>query len=115
LGSPRAADQWQVNADVLGGLAEFERELIRWEKEYAMSKEQKTARELEAMIEVELNDPRVTVVVRPDPKIRWMASASAWEGTDKEPIERIDQIAERLRAKYDLKEDRACHACGGFL
>jgi hypothetical protein len=74
-------------------------------KDCTMSKEQKTARELEAMIEVEFNDPRLNVSVHPDPTLGWDADRTHWGSIETDAIKRLDQIAERLRAQYDLKED----------
>jgi predicted transcriptional regulator len=74
-------------------------------KAYAMSKERKTARELEDMIRAELNDPSVSVSVRPSKEVGWVTVTSTWFGAPIEPRRRMDQIAARLRAQYDLKED----------
>ena len=72
---------------------------------YTMSKERKTASELEDMIRAELNDSSVSVSVRPSMEVGWVTVTSTWFGAPLEPPRRLDQIAARLRAQYDLKED----------
>jgi hypothetical protein len=72
---------------------------------YTMSKERKTASELEDMIRAELNDPSVSVSVRPSKEVGWVTVTSTWFGAPIEPRRRMDQIAARLRDQYDLKED----------
>ncbi len=66
-------------------------------------KELKTAGELEAMIVAELKNPRVKVSVSPDPASGWHATASSWGAMNIGAIRQVQQIAERLRAQYDLK------------
>jgi hypothetical protein len=66
-------------------------------------KEQKTARELEAMILAELNNPSVSVLVYPKPAAGWYTMSSAQGGTDVGLSMMVQQIAERLRVHYDLK------------
>ena len=66
-------------------------------------KELKTAAELEAMILAELNNPRVKVLVAPDPASGWHATTSAWGVMNVAVFMKAQQIAERLRAQYNLK------------
>jgi hypothetical protein len=69
-----------------------------------MTKEPKTASELEAMICAELDDPRVDVSVHADPASGWHATPSHWGTVPTELIAKTMQIMQRLRAQYDLKE-----------
>lgn len=68
-----------------------------------MAKEQKTAGELEAMILAELNNSSVSVLVYPNPAAGWYAMSSAWSELDVALSIMVQQVAERLRAQYDLK------------
>jgi hypothetical protein len=69
-----------------------------------MAKEHKTARELEAMILQEAKDWRLRVSVQPDQAAGWHATAGTW-GRDRGLVARAQQIAQRLRTQYDLKEE----------
>jgi hypothetical protein len=69
------------------------------------TKESKTARELEAMIAAELNNPRIKILVTPDPVSGWHATTSAWGETNVAVLMKAQQIAEDLRLQYDLKEE----------
>ena len=66
-------------------------------------KEQRTAGELEAMILAELNNPSVSVLVYPNPTAGWYAMSSARAEIDVALSMTVQQVAERLRAQYDLK------------
>ena len=68
-----------------------------------MAKEQKTPGELEAMILAELNNSSVSVLVYPNPAAGWYAMSSAWGELDVALSIMVQQVAERLRAQYDLK------------
>jgi len=71
-----------------------------------LAKEQKTAAELEKMISDELGLPEITIRVYPDPG----SSPSSWDanagqrGSDATIELRVKQIAEGLRATYDLEK-----------
>jgi len=68
-----------------------------------MAKEQKTAGELEAMILAKLNNPSVSVLVYPNLAAGWYAMSSAWGELDVALSIKVQQVAERLRTRYDLK------------
>ena len=66
-------------------------------------KEQKTARELEAMIIAELNNPSVSVLVYPKPAAGWHTMSSARGAIDVGLSTMVQQIVDRLRVHYELK------------
>jgi hypothetical protein len=53
---------------------------------YTMSKERKTASELEDMIRAELDDPSVSVSVRPSMEVGWVTVTSTWFGALLSPL-----------------------------
>jgi hypothetical protein len=66
-----------------------------------MVKQKKTKAELEALIEVELNEPRASVSVDSDP-MGWNVTTTIRGDNSTSVILRAKQIADRLREKYDL-------------
>jgi hypothetical protein len=68
-----------------------------------MNKERKTASELEAIILAELNDTTVRINVIPDP-MGWHATAMILEPLNVDVVMKVQEVAERLRTLYDLKE-----------
>jgi hypothetical protein len=68
------------------------------------AKQRKSAAELAAMILTEINDPRLMVAVSTYPAKGWHATISAWGNVGVAGIMRAQQIAERFRMQYDLRE-----------
>jgi len=69
-----------------------------------MIKEKRAKAELEAMIEMELNDPRANVSVEPDP-IGWDNNTTIHGDNSPSLVIKAKQIADRLCDQYDLKEE----------
>ena len=67
-----------------------------------MAKEQKTPKELAKMISDELGDPNIGIVMHPAEGLGW--NADALNTDDAAIVTSVEQIVQKLRARYDLKK-----------